>query len=54
MQVVSERDLPADVAASLVDRFTFFHGPGTQILSYLIPGAGGSLARGDRDMNWVW
>lgn len=35
VQVVPERELPADVAATLVGRFTFFHGPGTQILSYL-------------------
>ncbi|GAQ87324.1 hypothetical protein KFL_003450100 [Klebsormidium nitens] len=52
--VVPERELPANVAATLMGRFTFFHGPGTQILSYLIPGPGGSLAPGERDMNWVW
>ncbi|KAE8452946.1 hypothetical protein EG329_012133 [Mollisiaceae sp. DMI_Dod_QoI] len=39
---------------TFVDHFTFFHGPGIQILSYLIPGENGSLEPGKRLINWVW
>ena len=45
----------SDLAAStFVERFTFFHAPGTQILSYVIPGKNGTLERGTRLINWVW
>ncbi|KUJ06553.1 FAD/NAD(P)-binding domain-containing protein [Mollisia scopiformis] len=39
---------------TFVDKFTFFHGSGIQILSYLIPGENGSLEPGKRLINWVW
>jgi len=37
-----------------VERFTFFHGPGTQILAYLIPGPKGTVKAGERLVNFVW
>jgi 2-polyprenyl-6-methoxyphenol hydroxylase-like FAD-dependent oxidoreductase len=36
------------------EKFTFFHGEGTQILAYLIPGKKGSTEAGQRLVNWVW
>ncbi|KAF8855488.1 hypothetical protein BDZ45DRAFT_793273 [Acephala macrosclerotiorum] len=39
---------------TFAEKFTFFHGPGIQILSYLIPGENGSLEPGKRLINWVW
>ena len=37
-----------------VERFTFFHSAGTQILAYTIPGPSGALEKGKRLVNWVW
>ncbi|KAE9365687.1 FAD/NAD(P)-binding domain-containing protein [Stipitochalara longipes BDJ] len=37
-----------------VHNFTFFHGPGIQIVAYLIPGKDGSLDPDSRLINWVW
>ncbi|CAF3205592.1 unnamed protein product [Rotaria sp. Silwood2] len=34
---ILESELSEPVASALVERFTFFHAPGTQILSYIIP-----------------
>lgn len=36
------------------ERFTFFHGPGVQILAYLIPGENGTLEPGNRSINFVY
>ncbi|CAJ2508891.1 Uu.00g139170.m01.CDS01 [Anthostomella pinea] len=35
-------------------RFTFFHGPGVQILAYLIPGRDGTVEPGQRLINFVY
>jgi 2-polyprenyl-6-methoxyphenol hydroxylase-like FAD-dependent oxidoreductase len=51
--VVLEHQAP-DLAAEFADRFTFFQGPHTHILCYLIPGPDGSLTPGHRRLNWVW
>jgi 2-polyprenyl-6-methoxyphenol hydroxylase-like FAD-dependent oxidoreductase len=45
--------LSPETKDTLLETFTFFHGPGTQMLSYLIPGHAGTLERGHRLMNWV-
>jgi hypothetical protein len=37
-----------------VEKFAFFHRDGLQILAYVISGMNGSLAPGDRKLNWVW
>ncbi|KAL9107337.1 MAG: hypothetical protein Q9227_007789 [Pyrenula ochraceoflavens] len=36
------------------ERFTFFHGPGRQILAYLIPGPHGTVQPGHRLINFVY
>ena len=52
---VPEGALSEEAAAAFVEKFAFFHAPGTQILAYSIPGEpGGNLARGSRLVNWVW
>ena len=38
----------------LAGRFGFFRYPGSHILGYLIPGADGETAPGQRRYNWVW
>ncbi|KIW11402.1 hypothetical protein PV08_10702 [Exophiala spinifera] len=51
---VPETELSESAAAVFVERFTFFHAEGTQVLSYAIPGKAGNLAKGHRLVNWVW
>ncbi|KAF2083351.1 FAD/NAD(P)-binding domain-containing protein [Saccharata proteae CBS 121410] len=51
---VPESMLSTKAADTLLDRFTFFHTIGVQILAYLIPGPNGNLEKGKRLMNWVW
>lgn len=51
---VPENDLSDAAAAVFVERFTFFHADGTQVLSYTIPGKAGSLEKGKHLVNWVW
>jgi 2-polyprenyl-6-methoxyphenol hydroxylase-like FAD-dependent oxidoreductase len=51
---VLETDLSDDAKEVFVERFPFFHGPGTQILAYAIPGRNGTLDPGQRLINWVW
>lgn len=52
--LVDEGDLPAPLAELFTGQFTFYQGPGTQILCYLVPGPSGNLAAGSRRLNWVW
>lgn len=52
--LIAETALPADAASVLYGRFAFFHMRGSQILGYLVPGAGGETAPGQRRYNWVW
>lgn len=52
--IISERDLPDDLAARLGEAFVIYHGPEFQFLTYPVPGADGSTARGDRRVNLVW
>ncbi|KAK3168345.1 hypothetical protein OEA41_004792 [Lepraria neglecta] len=51
---VPESEATAAAQKAFVETFTFFHAPGTQILSYVIPGENGSLEPGKRLINWVW
>ncbi|KAI1822197.1 FAD/NAD(P)-binding domain-containing protein [Xylaria intraflava] len=51
--------LPEDEASEetrtmLSERFTFFHCPGVQILTYLIPGKNGTVEPGKRLLNFVY
>ena len=52
--LVGEGDLPASLARTFSEKFTFFLGQNTQILCYLIPGPSGELRTGERLLNWVW
>lgn len=51
---VPESELSKEAYQTLVERFTFFHAEGTQVLCYVIPGAKGTLEKGERLVNWVW
>lgn len=51
---VPETQLSASARESFVEKFTFFHADGIQILGYLIPGASGTMDGGKRLFNWVW
>ncbi|EMC92201.1 hypothetical protein BAUCODRAFT_281546 [Baudoinia panamericana UAMH 10762] len=51
---VPETELSGAARKVFVERFTFYHAPGIQILGYLIPGPGGTLDAGRRLFNWVW
>lgn len=51
---IPESSLSGAAAAVFGEKFAFFHGPGTQILAYLIPGEDGTLTVGRRLLNWVW
>jgi 2-polyprenyl-6-methoxyphenol hydroxylase-like FAD-dependent oxidoreductase len=52
--VVAETALSATLRKTFPDKFTFFQMPRSHILCYAIPGADGSVAAGQRRLNWVW
>ena len=49
---VPEKEL--ELAQVFVEKFSFFHTQGTQILGYTIPGLDGTVEPGQRLVNWVW
>lgn len=51
---VPEAEVSEEVAEAFVEKFTFFHSEGIQILTYVIPGPRGTLKKGKRLVNWVW
>ncbi|ETN42886.1 uncharacterized protein HMPREF1541_02044 [Cyphellophora europaea CBS 101466] len=51
---VRESELSAGSTEVFVEKFTFFHADGVQILAYTIPGHQGTLEKGKRLINWVW
>ncbi|WPH03461.1 Hypothetical protein R9X50_00634100 [Acrodontium crateriforme] len=52
---VSENDLSAEAKEAFIEKFTFYHREGLQILGYLIPAPpNGDLTPGKRRFNWVW
>jgi len=51
---VPESSVSSTTLSLFANSFTFFHAAGVQILAYLIPGVNGSLAEGERLVNWVW
>jgi 2-polyprenyl-6-methoxyphenol hydroxylase-like FAD-dependent oxidoreductase len=51
---IPETKMSASAAQAFSEKFAFFHGEGTQILAYLIPGKKGSIKKGERLVNWVW
>ncbi|KAK4034299.1 hypothetical protein C8A01DRAFT_39225 [Parachaetomium inaequale] len=51
---VVEHEASSEARATLANRFTFYHGPGVQILAYLIPGVHGTVEPGQRLINFVY
>ncbi|KAK0702231.1 hypothetical protein B0H67DRAFT_650287 [Lasiosphaeris hirsuta] len=51
---VPESDASAEARELFTERFTFYHGPGIQILAYLIPGVNGTVETGHRLINFVY
>lgn len=51
---VPENELSAEAREVFIEKFTFYHASGMQILGYVIPGAEGTLEKGERLFNWVW
>jgi 2-polyprenyl-6-methoxyphenol hydroxylase-like FAD-dependent oxidoreductase len=52
--VVAENAMSTALCETFLGKFTFFQMPRSHILCYAIPGADGSLAKGQRRLNWVW
>ena len=51
---VPESLLGSQEREAFVEKFTFFHAEGIQILAYLIPGKAGTCDTDERLLNWVW
>lgn len=51
---VPEGEASDEARDVFVERFTFFHGPGVQNLTYTIPGLNGNTDKGKRLLNFVW
>jgi len=51
---VPEDEASEEAKKVFVERFTFFHAPGIQNLTYTIPGPDGAMEPGKRLLNFVW
>ncbi|EXJ71044.1 uncharacterized protein A1O5_06037 [Cladophialophora psammophila CBS 110553] len=51
---VPENEASEEARKVFVERFTFFHAPGIQNLTYTIPGIDGAMEPGKRLLNFVW
>jgi 2-polyprenyl-6-methoxyphenol hydroxylase-like FAD-dependent oxidoreductase len=51
---VPEHEASREAKEVFVERFTFFHAPGIQNLTYTIPGCNGAVEPGKRLLNFVW
>ena len=51
---VPENEASKEAQEAFVERFTFFHAPGIQNLTYTIPGIDGAMEPGKRLLNFVW
>ena len=51
---VPEGEASKEAQEAFVERFTFFHAPGIQNLTYTIPGKDGAMEPGKRLLNFVW
>jgi len=51
---VPENEATPSTRNLFANRFTFYHGPGIQILAYLIPGLHGTVEPGQRLINFVY
>ena len=52
--IVAESEVPPELAERFSDAITYFVYENSHILVYPIPGASGSVAPGDRLLNFVW
>ena len=51
---VPETQVSSAARDVFVEKFSFFHTDGVQILAYAIPGTNGTVEPGKRLLNWVW
>lgn len=51
---VPEEEASEAAKTAFIERFTFFHAPGIQNLTYTIPGVNGAMEKGKRLLNFVW
>ena len=51
---VPEAGVSQAATEAFIEKFTFYHSEGLQILAYVIPGSNGTLDIGKRLINWVW
>lgn len=51
---VVEHEASPEARETFTNKFTFYHGPGIQILAYLIPGLDGTVEPGRRLINFVY
>lgn len=51
---IPETQASKSLVEVFVEKFTFFHSKGMQILAYTIPGKHGATKEGERLLNWVW
>lgn len=51
---VPEQEASEKAKSAFIERFTFFHAPGIQNLTYTIPGTNGAMEKGNRLLNFVW
>ena len=51
---VPENEASEKARKAFIERFTFFHAPGIQNLTYTIPGPNGAMEKGKRLLNFVW
>jgi 2-polyprenyl-6-methoxyphenol hydroxylase-like FAD-dependent oxidoreductase len=51
---VPESEASEEAKKVFVEKFTFFHAPGIQNLTYTIPGTNGAVEPGSRLLNFVW
>jgi 2-polyprenyl-6-methoxyphenol hydroxylase-like FAD-dependent oxidoreductase len=51
---VPETQVSSAATEVFVEKFSFYHTKGSQILAYTIPGKHGTTKPGERLLNWVW
>jgi 2-polyprenyl-6-methoxyphenol hydroxylase-like FAD-dependent oxidoreductase len=51
---VPENELSDQAKDVFMEKFSFYHSTGIQVLGYLIPGKNGTTEPGQRLFNWVW
>ena len=52
--LIPESELSAEEIAFFSDKFSIYQYANSHLLCYTIPGSGGGLSEGERQLNWVW